>query len=154
VALFTLKKLDEAEEQLNRALTIDPAYTDARFDLASVAADAGKWESAANQFKQVLTERPDYPKAQEHLSDVLVLWGDGLAKAGKDSEAVALYRQALANRASDVQLHGRLGMAFARMDRLDESLLEFEAILRLDPNSGNAKQAIEAIQARKKATGK
>jgi len=154
VALFTLKKLDQAEEQLNRALAIDPSYTDARFDLASVDAAAGKWEAAATQFKQVLAERPDYAKAQEHLGEVLVLWGDDLAKSGKDADAVALYRQALASRASDIQLHARLGMAFARMDRLDESQSEFEAILRLDPSSGNAKQAIEAIQARKKATGK
>ena len=154
VALFTSKKFDEAEEQLKRALVIDPGYTDARFDLASVAAAGGKWAFAADQFKQVLVERPDYAKAQEHLGEVLVLWGDEFAKAGNDQEAIARYRQALTYRPSDIQVHGRLGMAFARMERLDESQSEFEAILRLDPNSANAKQAIEAIQARKKATGK
>jgi tetratricopeptide (TPR) repeat protein/mono/diheme cytochrome c family protein len=154
VALFTSKKFEEAEEQLKRALAIDPAYTDARFDLASVAAAGGKWELAADQFKQVLAERPDYAKGQEHLGEVLVLWGDEFTKAGNDTEAIARYRQALAYRPSDIQVHGRLGMAFARMERLDESQGEFEAILRLDPNSTNAKQAIAAIQARKKATGK
>ncbi|MDQ2899520.1 MAG: tetratricopeptide repeat protein [Acidobacteriota bacterium] len=154
VALFTSKKLVEAEEQLKRALAIDPGYTDARFDLASVSASGGKWEAAANEFKQVLTERPDYAKAGEHLGEVLILWGDELSKAGNDVQAVARYQQALAYRGADVQLHGRLGMAFARMERLDESQAQFESILRVDPSSEPAKQAIEAIKARKKATGR
>lgn len=42
----------------------------------------------------------------------------------------------------------------ARMERLDESQTEFEAILRLDPNSLAAKQALDAIKARKAATAK
>jgi Flp pilus assembly protein TadD len=84
----------------------------------------------------------------------MVLWGDQLAKSGKDEQAVARYRDALVYRPEDVQLHGRLGMAFARIDELDESQREFEAVLRLDPGSVTAKQAIDAIQARKKALGK
>jgi tetratricopeptide (TPR) repeat protein len=154
VALFTSKKMSEAEEQFKRALAIDASYVDARFNLASVEASMGNWESATNAFKQVLADRPDYAKAQEHLGQVLTLWGDQLAKSGNDEQAVARYREALVYRSTDVQVHGRLGMAFARMDRLDESEAEFQAILRLEPNAIAAKQAIEAIEARKKALGK
>jgi tetratricopeptide (TPR) repeat protein len=153
-ALFAASRIAEAEEQFNKALAIDPAYTDARFNLASVEASAGKWEAAAAGYKQVLTERPDYAKAQEHLGEVLILWGDSLAKAGQNEQAIARYREALPYRASDVQLHGRLGMAFARMDRLDESQAEFETILRINPNDQVAKQAIEGIQARRKSLGR
>lgn len=153
-ALFAASRIAEAEEQFNKALAVDPAYTDARFNLASVEASAGKWEAAAGGYKQVLAERPDYAKAQEHLGEVLMLWGDTLAKAGQNEQAVARYREALPYRASDVELHGRLGMAFARMDRLDESQAEFETILRLNPNDQVARQAVEAIQARKKSLGK
>ena len=151
VALFTASKIPEAEAQFRKALAMDPAYTDARFNLASVEASAGKWQDAAADYKQVLAERPDYAKAQEHLGEVLILWGDSLAKSGHDDQAIARYREALPYRGSDVQLHGRLGMAFARMDRLDESQSEFETILRLDPNDQIAKQAIDAIQARRKS---
>src|SRR5579864_4056679 len=131
VALFTSKKLDEAEEQFKRALLIDPSYTDARFNLASVEASAGHWEAAANDFKQVIAERPDNTKARDYLGQVIILWGDELAKSGKDEDAVAHYREALPYRGDDIQLHGRLGMAFARMEKLDESQAEFETILRL-----------------------
>lgn len=154
VAFFTASKMAEAEEQLKKALAIDPTYSDARFNLASVEASAGKWEAAAAGYKQVLAERPDYAKAEENLGEVLMLWGDSLAKSGRDEQAIAHYRDALQYRGSDPQLHGRLGMAFARMDKLDESLAEFEAVQRLNPNDAMAKQAIEAIQARKKALGR
>jgi tetratricopeptide (TPR) repeat protein len=153
-ALFTLKKPAEAEEQFRRALTIDASYIDARFNLASVEASIGRWEAAAKDFKQVVAERPSHTKARERFGDVMILWGDELAKSGNDPQAVARYREALAYRESDVQVHGRLGMAFARMERLDESQAEFETILRLDPNSQTARQAIDAIKARRQATRK
>ena len=154
VALFTAGKLPEAEEQFKRALKLDPSYTDARYDLASEEAASGNFEAAAADFKQVLVEKPDHEKAREHLGQVYVLWGDQLAKASKDDQAAARYREALEFRAQDVDLHIRLGMAFARMEKLSESQAEFETVLRLKPDSTLAKQAIDAIKARMKATGR
>jgi tetratricopeptide (TPR) repeat protein len=154
VALSAASKVSEAEQQFRKALEIDPGYTDARFNLASVEAASGNWQAAVDDLKQTLTQRPDFSKAQERLGEVLMLWGDALAKSGDDRSAVERYRQALAYRDSDPQLHGRLGMAFARMDRLDDSQSEFETILRLNPTDAVAKQAIDAIQARKRALGK
>jgi len=154
VALFTASKLPEAEAQFKRALALDPTYTDARFDLASEEAASGQFEAAAADFKRVLAEKPDHGKAQEHLGQVFVLWGDQLAKSGKDDQAAERYRDALSFRPNDVDLHVRLGMTFARMEKLAESQVEFETILRLQPNNTLARQAIDAIQKRMKATGK
>jgi tetratricopeptide (TPR) repeat protein/mono/diheme cytochrome c family protein len=154
VALFTASKLPEAEAQFKRALALDPAYADARFDLASEEAASGQFDAAAADFKRVLDEKPDHEKAREHLGQVYVLWGDQLAKGGKDDQAEARYREALTIRPDDVDLHIRLGMTFARMERLSESQAEFETVLRLQPDSSLARQAIDAIQKRMKATGK
>jgi tetratricopeptide (TPR) repeat protein len=154
VALFTSNQLLEAEEQFKRALEIEPSYTDARFNLAGAEASNHKWEAAANDYKRVLAERPENTKARDHLATVMILWGDELAKAGNDVEAIARYREAASQTPDDIQVHGRLGMAFARQEKLDESQAEFEAILRLDPRSETARQAVAAIQARKKATAK
>lgn len=154
VALFSASKPAEAEEQLKKALAIDAAYTDARFNLASVEASNGNWQAAAADFAQVLKERPDDARAAQHLGEVEILWGDQLAKAGNDGEAVARYREALPRRPEDKDLLARLGMALARMERLDESQQVFESLLRVDPNSDLAKQAIAAIIAHRKAIGK
>jgi len=154
VALFSASRPVEAEQQLKRALEIDTTYTDARFNLASVEASNGKWEPAAADYAQVLRERPEDGRAAQHLGEVEMMRGDQLAKGGKDAEAVVHYRASLARRPSDKDLLVRLGMALARLERLDESQQIFEALLHLDPNSELAKQAISAIIAHRKAIGK
>ena len=153
-ALFAARRLPESAETLRHALTIDPSYTDARFNLASVLASSGKFEEAVREFGQVLAAQPDNLKAQQRRAEVRVLWGDQVAKAGDDGKAIALYREAMPELASNPDVHIRLGMAYARQERLEESQAEFEAVLRIDPKSAIARQAIDAIAARRKATGK
>jgi tetratricopeptide (TPR) repeat protein/mono/diheme cytochrome c family protein len=145
-ALFSASKPAEARKQLLRALEIDPHYTDARFNLASVDASTGQWEAAAVEFKQVLSERPDDPKAVEHLSKVLIFWADALADAGNLEQAVPRYREALAYRPSDPALHTILGVGLLRLGQLKEAQSELEAAVRIDPNYQPAKQALAAIQ--------
>ena len=147
VALLTGSKLPEAMQQFKRALAIDPKYTDARFDLASAEAANREWESAANDFKQVLQERPADAKARQHLGEVLFLWGDELAKDSHNEEAVLRYREALGLRPSDAELRVNLGTALAALGRFKEAQPEFEAALRIDPNSQRARQALKAMQA-------
>ncbi|HKE26910.1 MAG TPA: tetratricopeptide repeat protein [Bryobacteraceae bacterium] len=154
VALFSASKPAEAEQQLKKAMELDTTYTDARFNLASVEASNGKWEPAAADFAQVLRERPEDARAAQHLAEVEMMWGDQLAKSGNDTDAVVHYRASLSRRPSDKDLLARLGMALARMERLEESQQVFEALQRLDPNSELAKQAIAAIIAHRKAIGK
>jgi tetratricopeptide (TPR) repeat protein len=140
-------------EALRLALTIDPAYTDARFNLASVLASGGKFEESAAEFAKVMVEQPDNLKARQNRAMVLVLWGDQSAKAGDDTRAIDLYREAMRDLASNADAHLRLRMAYARQERLDESQAEFEAALRIDPTSTIARQAIDGIIARRKAKG-
>jgi tetratricopeptide (TPR) repeat protein len=154
VALFAAKRLPESLEMLRHALAIDSTYTDARFNFASVLASSGQFEDAVREFTQVLAENPDNLKARQRRAEVQVLWGDQVAKAGDDNKAIALYREAMPEVASNPAAHVRLGMAYARQERLDESQAEFEAVLRIDPSSSIARQAIDAIIARRKATGK
>ena len=146
VALFSDSKLAEAGEQFKKALSIDPKYTDARFDLASAEAESGDLGAAVSDFKQVLAERPNYPKAQEHLGDVLFAWADQLAKSGENEQAVVHYREALAYRANDAELHTSLGAALARLGRMNEARNELETAVRLNPNFEPAQKLLAAIQ--------
>lgn len=153
-ALFTAKRLPESEAMLRHALELDASYTDARYNLGIVLASSGKFEEAAAEFTKVISAQPDNLKAREHRAETAVLMADQIAKSGDDDRAIALYREALADLADNPGVHARLGMAYARKDRLDESQAEFEAVLRLDPKSTIARQAIDAIAARRKAIGK
>jgi tetratricopeptide (TPR) repeat protein len=153
-ALFAARRLPESLEMLRHALAIDATYTDARFNLASVLASSGKCEEAVREFGEVLAAQPDNLKAQQHRAEALVLWGDQLAKSGDDTKAIAPYREAVPSLESNPDVHIRLGMAYARQERLDESQAEFETVLKIDARSSIARQAIDAIIARRKATGK
>jgi tetratricopeptide (TPR) repeat protein len=139
------KPLD-ALQLFQQALQLDPKFADARYNLASLEASAGKWELAANDFKQVLTEGPANEKAQQHLGEVLILWGDELAESGKFDQAATRYRESLVFRPNDAELHTSLGMALAKLARLSEARSEFEAALHIDPKFQPAQQALAAIQ--------
>jgi superkiller protein 3 len=148
-ALFQASRVPEAVEAFQRAVHIDPNYTDARYDLASAEAASGLWEPAAADFKLVLTARPEDEKAHQHLGEVLMLWGDDLAKSGKNQDAVARYRESLGFRPDDAELHTKLGVTLAALGRFGEAQSAFESALRLDANSAAARQGLATIKALK-----
>ena len=150
VALFSAAQLPEAEQQLKHALELDPAYTDARFDLASVEAARSEWEAAAGDFAMVLKERPDNAMARRHLGDVLYLWADDFAKAGSFEQAVARYRESFEFRAPDAEVHTKIALMLARLGRLPEAREELDAALRMDANFQPARQLQEAVEAKLK----
>jgi len=56
------------------------------------------------------------------------------------------YREALAYRANDVELHTSLGAALARLGRMNEARNELETAVRLNPNFEPAQKLLAAIQ--------
>jgi tetratricopeptide (TPR) repeat protein len=145
VALFAASRLPEAEDQFKTALALDPAYTDARFDLASVQAARSEWDSAVIEFRRVLEQRPDDSKTRQHLGDALYLWGDAFAQAGNFEQALLRYRAALEFRAADAEIHTKSALMLARLTRLAEAQSELESALKLNPNFAPAKQLLQDV---------
>jgi len=146
-ALFETEDVFAAEEQFKRALTLDPKYTDARYNLASVEANNGQWADAADDYRKVLDGNRNHKNAREHLGQVLFMWGDDLAKSGNNAEAAQRYRGALEFRPDDPDLHLQLGTVLNQLGRLSEARSEFETVLRLSPDSQQAKDALSQIKA-------
>jgi len=150
VALFAAGKLPEAEEQFKSALAIEPRYTDARFDLASVQAARAEWEAAADGFQQVLKERPDDTKTRQHLAEALYLWGDDFAKNGNSEQAVLRYQAAMQYRPPDAELLTKMALMLARLGRLQEAQAELERALKVNPNFQPARQMLQDVTSRLK----
>ena len=83
---------------------------------------------------------------------MLFLWADDLAKSGDREHAVDHYRDSLVFRPDDPDLHAHLGTVLADLKRWPEAKAEFESVLRIDPTSQEAKQALIAIDARQRLT--
>ncbi len=152
-ALLTAGSVAEATNMFERALRANPQYTNARYNLANALAEQQQWEHAAAQFRQVLSENPGDAGAQEHLGEVLRLWGNDLAAAGRLADATVRYRESLRFRERDAGLHSDLGTVLAKQGRFREAVPEFETAVRLDPNLETAKHNLQAARARLGQTG-
>jgi tetratricopeptide (TPR) repeat protein len=146
-ALFAHGDIAESKEQFKRALELDPQYIDARYNLASVEATNEEWPAAVSDFEQILSTNPNHKNASPHLGEVLFLWADDLAKSGNREQAVQHYRESLVYRPDDPDLHAHLGSVLAALKRWPEAKTEFESVLRIDPSSQEAKQALVTIDA-------
>jgi len=152
-ALLTAGNAGEAIGMFERALRTNPQYTNARYNLANALAERQQWERAATQFRQVLRESPNDAGAVEHLGEVLRLWGNDMAAAGRLEDAVTHYRDSLGYRRDDAELHSDLGTVLAKQGRFREAVPEFETAVRLDPKLETAKHNLRAAKARLEQTG-
>jgi tetratricopeptide (TPR) repeat protein len=150
VALFTAGKLEEAEDRFKSALVLDAAYADARFDLASVQAARGEWDDAVTEFQRVLAVRPDDTKTREHLGEALYLWADEFAKNGRNDLALERYRASLEFRVPDAEVHTKMALMLARVNKFPEAKTELEAALKLKPDFAPAQKMLQDVEARLK----
>ncbi len=148
LALFGANRLAEAEEQLKRALLLDPAYTDARYDLASVQAARANWDGAVGEFKRVLQQRPDDAKARQHLGEALYLWGDAFATGNDPEQAIVRYREAAELLPPTAELHTKSALMLARLGRFAESRSELDIALKVDPAFIPAQRMLADLQKR------
>lgn len=151
-ALFESGDVGEAEQQFKRALELDPKYIDARYNLASVEANDSEWAKAASDFSHVLQSNPEHKNAKEHLGEVLFMWAEDLEKSGDHEQAVKRYQDSLVFRPDDPDLHAHLGIALEQLRRYSEAKTQFESVLKIDPNSQEAKQALVEIDERARLT--
>jgi protein O-mannosyl-transferase len=160
-ALAAQGRFEEAIDQFQRALRIDPNDADATYNLGNALAQQGSFEEAAKQLQNALQINPGNAMAAYDLGNVRARQGRfeeaigdfelalridrGLAKAhynlgsllgkqGKLNEAVEQYQKALQVDANYVRAYYGLGMALTTQGQLDRAIDSFQAGLRVQPN--------------------
>jgi tetratricopeptide (TPR) repeat protein len=148
----------EAVRLLEQAVEAQPAYGDARLDLALAYFRQGRLDQASAQASRVLKDEPqnaralqlegniefarnNYAAAAEHLHTALGLQGDfdtaySLALAylslHKLAETKLLFDELLNDMGSTPQLHVLLGRAYRETGYLDDAIREFKKAIELD----------------------
>lgn len=151
---------EEAARLLEDAVAADPAYADARIDLALVYFRAGNLDRARAEAAKVVKVDPrnvralqllgnvefaqgDFGSAAEHLHTALGLQGDfdtaySLALAylsqHKLAETKLLFDELLNDMGSTPELHVLLGRAYRETGYLDDAIREFKKAIELDPH--------------------
>jgi tetratricopeptide (TPR) repeat protein len=128
-------KRGEAIEGFRTFIQSQPPELDqvllARGLLGDALVKEGRYEEAAEEFRQVLS-RSDDLEAAVQLAQIHM-------RQGRFGEAIPLFNQALAVRPDDSRTLGSLGIALASTGRLDEAIAAFERAVAADPQNSNAR---------------
>jgi predicted O-linked N-acetylglucosamine transferase (SPINDLY family) len=87
--LGQMQRYDEALRHLDRAITLDPGFIDARFNRAQILEMRGRSADAINDFRQVVEANPDHKLAWYRLGHLLV-------NAGRREEGQLAFDRAIA----------------------------------------------------------
>jgi tetratricopeptide (TPR) repeat protein len=113
----------EAKAELQQALDLDPTLIWARFYLAKIYVDLGRYDKAREELQRGLQTRADVP----HF---LSLLGEVNRKLGKPELAIELNRKALAIDASMTPAHYHIALALLDLGKNDDAARELESAVQ------------------------
>jgi len=165
LALAERGALQEAVNELRRAVTIDPAFVEAHTNLGNFLAQTGSREEAMVYLRRALKIEPGFINAHNTLGNILVDRGEldqaiehfrnalranpksamthynlgrAFAKRGDSAEAITHYQLALEINPGDADGYNNLGLLLLSKGGLDRAMEQFRQALRVDPNHAKA----------------
>jgi tetratricopeptide (TPR) repeat protein len=108
------------------ALRVDPASTEARYNLAIALADRGDADGARRQWERVLSQDAAHTGALSQL-------GTWHAQRGELEAAGGYFGRVLSVNPRDVETRFNLAVLLERLGRKDEALRQYREFLRLEP---------------------
>lgn len=118
IALFDLKRFDEAVASYKQALHLRPFFPIAWNNLGNALRMLGQTEAADQAFQKALEQKPDYTNALKN-SGTLWVW------AGEIERGLSYYERALKLAPNDYELHRNLGVIFLLQGRYEEGWQEY-----------------------------
>ena len=118
-------QLDNAEESLHKALSIDPEYAVAHNNLGIVYHKRGFDEEAIEKYKEALRLNPLFAQAHNNLGNIY------LEKELLD-DAINEYKKTIEIRPDYEIAHNNLGIAYAKKGEIDNAIVSFEKTLAIN----------------------
>jgi tetratricopeptide (TPR) repeat protein len=121
-------QLDEAVEHFQKALEINPEYSEAYSNLGLAFYRKGRLDDAITNYQQALEITP---KSFVTHGDL----GNALFQEGRVADAVVQYREALDIKPNYQEARSNLALAFLQQGQLDDALAQYKKALEIDLNS-------------------
>ena len=136
VVLGRSGRLPDAIRALQTAMRLKPDGSEARYQLAQMLAKAKRPPDANEQF--AMFERLKNETQQRTKAQFLGTRANDLLREGRDQDAVAAYRQALAITPDDPKLRYNFAVALSKSGDRSASQLELQVAIKLDPKFAQA----------------
>ncbi len=130
-AFFNQGKMDEAINQYQEAVRLQPSYADPYYNLGNALVKNGQTDEAIRQFQEYIDLNPNDPFAHYNLATAFY-------NEGQLDEAISQYREAIHSEPGYVDAHNNLGIALGRKGQLDEAIKQFREVIRLKPDFAEA----------------
>ena len=122
-----LGQFDRAVMLYEQALTIEPEYAEAHYNLASTLQELGQLDAAVKSYDKSLAIKPNYADAHNNLGNVL--------KDLKQLEAaVKSYKTAIAIKPDYLEAHYSLGTTLQELGQLDDAVKSYKEVLGIEPD--------------------
>jgi len=151
LALYRAGRLDEAVDELQRALAISEHFPDAWAALGEAQLKSGRNAEALDAYRRAVREGAKDPAVREKLVAALSADGARRMRAGDAAGAYAALAEAVAVSPESANAHATLGVVLARAGRLDEAEREFAEAVRRDPGNPGFASNLARVRALKRA---
>ncbi len=132
IAFLHQRKVDQAINELTKAVELRPWYTEAYDILGGALVLHGRLDEAVVQYQQALRLDPDNSASRIDL-------GLTLARQGHSAQAISELREAIRRNRQNPEAHHVLGAILVNLGRIREATAEFEEVLRLRPDDAQAR---------------
>ncbi len=121
------KQYDQAQAEMERAITLDPNFTGGYEGLSFVLDSVGKPREAVTAATKAVRLNP-------HQYNTLNALGQAYLTAGRYEEAIATLKQVLARNPDHMVAHWGLAVIYSELGREEEAKAEGAEFLRISPN--------------------
>ena len=133
VIYYQRGRIEDAERMFERALRINPTYTDAALNLAVTYNDLGKYQEAKTLYERVVNASKNAPRrldpyARGKLANMHADLGSAYRECGQYADAVREYEKALLLGPGFHDIRTQLGATLREMGNLGAAAREFEQV--------------------------
>ena len=122
-----LKNWDQAIENFNKVIEINPKDAMAYFNIGTIFSEKEEFDIAIKNYQKCLAINPDHAEAHDNM-------GSALKAQGNLTAAVEQFTQAINLKPNFAQAHYNLGVALQEQENFSESIKSYEKACQIKPN--------------------
>lgn len=123
---FLLRKLDDAQADCDKALSLDPKHAESYLNRASLVAYRGQYQVAMADFRKAIQYKPT-------LASAYIGLGNCYARLGQYKEATREYNRALKVQPRSGQAYVYRGVAWEKQGQVERALENYNKAIEVEP---------------------